>query len=245
MKIWEFFRNKEVWGKNKKEQIKYYKLTNQFDQTYGGCQWGKNITHTASGKGELCTKGWIHYYNDPLLAVFLNPIQADYNLKKAHLWECKVKGKIKGDSGLKFGATIVKTIKRIPLPKVTTEQRIKIGILCALKVYKKEYFVEWAKNWLSGKDRTETMAKATDKLAGEEYALTARVVGEADLTARAAEEAALAARAVAQEPTVLGTLAATEKAALAATAASIASKKDIDLLTITKKAVKEISLWVE
>jgi len=44
------------------------------------------------------------------------------------------------------------------LPKVTTEQRVRFAILCALKVYKKKKFTQWANRWLSGKDRTRNTA---------------------------------------------------------------------------------------
>ncbi|KKL58315.1 hypothetical protein LCGC14_2226540, partial [marine sediment metagenome] len=55
-----------------------YKLTDSNDQTYGKTQWGPGIEHAASGKGPLCTEGWLHAYTDPLLAVLLNPIHGNY-----------------------------------------------------------------------------------------------------------------------------------------------------------------------
>jgi len=43
-----------------------YKLTDIHSRTrpgqYNECQWGKGITHSASGKGPLCTESWIHVY---------------------------------------------------------------------------------------------------------------------------------------------------------------------------------------
>ncbi len=140
--------------------MRAYKLTDKDDQTYGKCQWGENTEHRVTGKGYLCSKGWIHFYKNPLLAVFLNFLHGNYDLDKAHLWECKVSGRIKEDRGLKWGASRVKTIKRIKLPKVTNEQRIEFGILCALEVYHEESFVKWAKNWLNGKDRSKAAAYA-------------------------------------------------------------------------------------
>ena len=107
---------------------KYYKLTDEKDQTYNQCQWGEGVEHTAPGEGKLCTEGWIHCYDHLLLAVFLNPIHGGYNLITAHLWECEVSGKIKEDRGLKFGVEKLKTLKRISLPIVTQEQRIRLRI---------------------------------------------------------------------------------------------------------------------
>jgi hypothetical protein len=50
--------------------LKVYKLTNENFQTFGGCQWGENITHITSGEGDLCGPGWLHYYDNPLLAAW-------------------------------------------------------------------------------------------------------------------------------------------------------------------------------
>jgi len=145
--------------------VKAYKLTDENNQTYGNCQWGENVEHRVEGKGNLCTNGWIHFYKNPLLAVLLNPLHGDYNLDTAHLWECNASGKTKEDRGLKWGASRVKTIKRVKLPKVTTKQRVKFGILCALEVYHEKGFVKWANNWLSGKDITADAARAVAHVA--------------------------------------------------------------------------------
>ena len=184
--------------------MKAFKLTDRADQTYGGCQWGEGVEHTAPGKGELCTNGWIHCTTHPLLAVLLNPIQGGYDLKTAHLWRCKATGKIKNGNGLKFGATKVKTIKRVSLPRITTEQRIRFGILCALEVYQVEHFVQWAQSWLSGEDRTRVVAwsaKATTldaqaDLAGQAACWAAEAAALADQDTWAAKDAAWAAKAL-------------------------------------------------
>lgn len=135
-----------------------YKLTNQKSQTYGQTQWGENITHTASGQGRLCGKGWIHVYESPKLAVLLNPIHADFD--DPLLWECQAAGRSKHDHGLKSGYTSVTTLRQIPLPVITAEQRVKFAILCALKVYENDNFRTWANQWLEGADRTRTAAWA-------------------------------------------------------------------------------------
>ncbi len=59
--------------------MKCYKITDKNDRTYGGCQWGKNVTHTADGQGDLCSEHWIHFYTDRFLAVIFNPIHGDYD----------------------------------------------------------------------------------------------------------------------------------------------------------------------
>lgn len=139
------------------------KLTDENDQTYGDTVWGENVTHTASGYGGLCAEGWIHYYDDPLLAVLLNPIHA--NFKSPHLWGVEVNGRTKKDHGLKFGTTSLTTIKRIPLPKITLEQKVIFGILCAMEVYHEEEFQRWGEHWIDGSDRSAEAAKAVAEAA--------------------------------------------------------------------------------
>jgi hypothetical protein len=143
--------------------MKAYKLTDKNNQTYNGCQWGENITHETDGVGELCGSGWIHFYDDPYLAVLFNPIHAKFN--NPILWEIETDGRIKQDKGLKFGATKVTTLKQIPLPEITSEQKVTFGILCAKEVYKEKQWNKWTDNWLSGKDRTTYAAHAANAAA--------------------------------------------------------------------------------
>jgi hypothetical protein len=134
-----------------------YKLTDENDKTFGGCRWGAGVTVPTSGEGELCGPGWTHWYTDPLLAVLLNPIHGVYDLATAHLWEGE--GAVgKTDYGLKVGCTAGTTIRRIALPVVTAEQRVRFGILCALRRYRDAAYVSWATEWLSGQDRSEEAA---------------------------------------------------------------------------------------
>jgi hypothetical protein len=134
-----------------------YKLTDEKDQTYNGMQWGPGVSHETDGVGELCGPGWLHYYDDPLLAVFLNPAHGNFDPETMHLWECLPEGIIREDKGVKFGCTKLTTLEKISLPKVSMTQKITFGILCAVEVYDKwEYFDKgkiwrsWANEWLSG-----------------------------------------------------------------------------------------------
>ena len=137
--------------------MKAYKLTDKDDRTYGGCQWGKNVTHKANGRGVLCTEGWIHYYGDPVLALFLDPLHGDFG-STAHLWEVEVSGKVETDCGLKFGTTELTTLKRLRKKKITRKHRVRFAILCAKEVYHDKAWNEWADAWLDGTDRTHAAA---------------------------------------------------------------------------------------
>jgi Cu/Ag efflux protein CusF len=193
-----------------------YKLTDEKMQTYCGYQWELQEWKETSGEGELCSPGWLHYYSDPLLAAFLNPIHA--NFAAPRLFQVEVAGKVKEEHGLKLGCTKMRLVKELEMPAVTMEQRVKFGILCALEVYKEPQFVAWAANWLDGTDRSKEATAAT--------------AADAWAPARAAAWAAVAARAAAR---AADAYAANAAAWAPARAAEI---KDIDLVAIAKKAME-------
>ncbi len=159
------------------------KLTDQNDMTQGNTQWGVNVTHKAKrGKPELCADTVIHFYGHPLLAVLLNPLHAD--IKNPHLWEAKGKSVI--HDGLKGGCKSLTTTKCIPLPEITTNQKVHFAILCALEVYHDAEFERWATQWLKNEDRTRAAAEAAEAAARAAWAAWAA----RDATWAAAREAA-------------------------------------------------------
>ena len=113
--------------------------------------------------------------------MFLNPIHADF--KNPILWEAE--GNVeKNDHGLKVGVKRLTTIRQIPLPDVSDEQRIKFGILCAKRVCKDKKWNSWADNWLSGQDRSTAAAAAAAA-----YAAFAAIAAAAAAFAAAAADA--------------------------------------------------------
>ena len=154
--------------------MKCYKITDKNDRTYGGCQWGENVTHIADGQGNLCSEHWIHFYTDTSLAVVINPINGYYDPETMHLWECEAEiGK--DDNGLKFGTTKLTTLKRIAIPSISKAAKIRFAIYCALEVYKDKDFAQWADDWLSGENRSEVAARAAARAAAKEAAWAAEV----------------------------------------------------------------------
>jgi hypothetical protein len=154
--------------------MKKYKLTNQELQTYKDCQWEIGVSKTTSGEGNLCSSGWLHYYDNPLLAILLNPIHAD--IKNPRLFECKAEGKHLSDRGLKGGCTKMTLIKEITVPEISKEQKIAFGILCSLEVYKETKYKKWAENWLNNTDRSADAAYAYAYAAYAAYAYAADVI---------------------------------------------------------------------
>ena len=191
-----------------------YKLTNELMQTYNNTQWTLRKWKETDGNGKLCSKGWLHYYSDPLLAVFLNPIHANFIYPR--LFEIEVAGDIKEDRGLKFGCTRMRLLQELDLLKVTLEQRIKFGILCALEVTADPAFVKWAQGWLDGTDRSSTAAYA----AAEAAEAAAYAAADAAYAAARAARAAYAAYAAAWA------------------AADATEVKPLDLIKIAQKAME-------
>jgi hypothetical protein len=162
-----------------------YKLTNQNNMTHNNTRWGEGVTHETDGSGELCGPGWLHFYHSAELAAIMNPIHAQ--IKNPKLWECEAEGQLKDDRGLKGGCTRLTTLRESNLPGVTSEQRIRFGILCARKVFggKSEVWDRWSEDWLSGRDRSLESARAA-------YAAWVTTYGAAARAARAAAYAAAA-----------------------------------------------------
>ena len=141
------------------------KLTNQAGQTYGGTQWGPDVTHTATGGGlSLCSDGWIHCYRSPLEAVLFNPMGADFANPRA--WTIRTHGPTFSDVG-KMGAKTVTTLREVPLPVVTSNARIRWSILVCLAAQDDlpGGWEAWADAWLSGDDRSLASARAARNVA--------------------------------------------------------------------------------
>jgi len=250
--------------------MRKFKLTDQNMQTHNGYQWELGVWREAEGdpKQNLCSDGWLHCYDSPLLAVLHNPIHA--GIENPRLFEVEVDGETKNDWGLKCGYRSMRLTRELNLPHVTTEQRIRYAIFCALSVCDDPAFIQWAEDWLSGKNRSaeaaeaaawaaraaaEAATRAAAAEAAAEAGWAARAAAEAAEAARiAAEAAAWAAEAAAWAATRAAVAEAAAEAAWAARAATEAAKAariaaeaawaaraaaSIDLQTLAEKAVSE------
>jgi len=192
-----------------------------------------------SGEGDLCGPGWYHCYQHPLLAVLLNPINAD--IPYPRLWEIEVSGKCKHDYGLKSGYQSMTLIKELPLPEITLTQRVAFGILCALEVYKDPAFIEWANAWLRGDDRSVRSSEVAGDAAASRDAWSDPKAASAALSAWANSRAALAtfraATARASARASARAFAKTAEKTAAWAAAKAASNMPLDLISLAEKAV--------
>jgi hypothetical protein len=204
-----------------------YKLTDSCGKTRNGTQWGPGISHSGTGEGKLCGPGWIHAYEHPLVAVLMNPIHA--NFKNPRLWEAEGEVGLR-DGQLKCGCRTLTTVREIPLPAITTEMRVRFGILCAKEVCAYPAWIAWADKWLSGEDRTQAAA-----------AIAARATVEARGVMWPTEAAAWAARAAVEARATIAARAtvearAAEAAQAAAWAAAWSVGHGIDVFEIAEKA---------
>jgi len=190
-----------------------YKLTDKDGYTRRGLSgetlWAPGVTRETSGKGDLCTSGWLHAYEHPILAVLHDPIHGEYG-DFARMWKCDtLDGVIKRDGQMKLGTTKLKVIKEVKKPEVTVEQRVAYAIACSLRIYVEESYVMWAEGWLSGKNRTYESAKAAESAFwsaesaawAEMWAVRAAMWAAEDAATWEAEEAARETTRAARETT--------------------------------------------
>jgi hypothetical protein len=186
-----------------------YKLTDRNMQTYGGTQWRLGETRRASGEGDLCGPGWLHAYEHSLLAVLHNPAHANFPEDNILLFSGNTgAGIIEREGQLKLGTTELTLTEEMPLPVVTNEQRVAYGIYAALEVCPAPWFVTWAQDWLSGKDRSRAAAWAAKSAA---WAAKSAAWAMAD-TGRSAAWAAWAAKWAADSEKSLDLVICAEKA---------------------------------
>jgi hypothetical protein len=143
--------------------MKLYKLTDNNNKTRpmydNAMTWGENVTNKTRGPyNRLCTQDVIHAYEDPRVAVIMMPVHVCFDRPK--LWEAEG-DVVARDGQLKVGVKSLTTIKEIPLPKITDEQKIRIAIFCVLEGSTDDIFIQWANKWLSGEDRTTPTAIST------------------------------------------------------------------------------------
>lgn len=131
-----------------------YKLTTQDMKTrpgkYNEVTWvvGEWVTADGDTACGLCSAAYIHWYTDPLLAIMLNPAHAD--IENPRLWECETGGQEVLDYGLKGGSRSLRLLREIPVPIITTRQRVHFAILCVRAICKDRVWNELADLFLNG-----------------------------------------------------------------------------------------------
>jgi len=219
--------------------MKYYKLTDKNHETTNHTKWGEGITHKATGRGkDLCSEAVIHCYDHPLKAAFFNCIHASFD--EPILWEGKAVRIVANDQ-TKIGCKQFTTERIIPLPQITTEQRVTIAILCAKEVYKDSGWNKWADSYLNNKDRSSRAAyAAADAARDAAYADDAAYAAYAARGAAAARAYAAAAAADADAADDAAYAAADAARDAAYAAFDAARDAGVDILTIILKVIKDV-----
>jgi hypothetical protein len=175
--------------------------------------------HEASGEGGLCTDGVLHDYDDPWIAVVMNPAHA--NIADPIMYETERAGEIFTD-GLKSGCKRLRLSRQVHIPDVPLVQRVAFGVLAALQVWRNPDFGAWAENWLSGVDRSGPDAARVARAAARADADAAVAANAAANAAVRAAESADADAADAADAAHVAAYAAAASAAAAAVAATTA-----------------------
>ena len=224
------------------ETMKLYKLTNARGYTreeHLNClQWGKGIIYEAAGAAgqPLCTSGLMHCYLHKLVAVLCDCLDGNYG-PDGRLWKCTGEGEFLSD-GLQGGFRKLTSLEEVPLPKITMEERVHWGILCAIEVFDEELFSNWAKGWVSANRQENGAMQVVRTLGAYGYSHPKYKASLAGYYA--ARAAAKAAGANADWDAFAG-MEAGELAANAATAAAEAAAvagKDIDFGALAERAVE-------
>ena len=191
-----------------------YKLITQDRKTRGGCpnettwpigEWREATGNLLQG---LCSDAYIHCYSDPYLAMFLNPIHT--NITDPIVCEVEVDGECTHDGQIKSGYRSMRVVRDLDIPAPTMEQYVEFAIRCAMSLPgSAPEFVQWATDWLTGKDRSA--AAAADAAAHAAYVAATDVATHA--AAAVAAVAATYAVAVAHAADVAATTVAATVAA--------------------------------
>ena len=149
---------------NARTWLPCWKLTDADHRTRGGTQWGEGVTNPCGvldGRNGLCSGSWYHAYESPYIGLLLNPTHAD--IANPVLWQAEYRGAVTDDSGRKFGATELRTVRIVEAPVVTHTHRVAFAIYCAAQILtesRNEVWFSWAYKWLSGEDRSANAANA-------------------------------------------------------------------------------------
>lgn len=143
--------------------MRIFKLTNARDQTYNNFQWtpGKTEVITTHISRRLCSSSYFHVYEDPLLAVLMDPSQGGWirngsseqgnyaliennpnpPLTTAHLWVGWGSDQdSKTDGTLKWGVRQCRLDRRLSMPIISHQHRYEIAIRSALAALTNYYY---------------------------------------------------------------------------------------------------------
>jgi len=205
-------------------------------RTYYEFQWELGKWYETTGEGDLCSSGWFHFYSDPLVGLFLNPVHI--SIENPRLFRAEVEGKFLNDNKTKYGYSRARLIEELPVPQISPVQQVRFAILCAKEVYKGKKWNKWANNWLSGKNRTEESAAGAAYTAKSTAENTFHATKNAESAFYATKSATIAFYVTKSTMIAFYAAKSAESAADSAVRSATQNKK-IDLIGIARKAMEE------
>lgn len=221
-----------------------YKLTRKDCTTYNGYAYTPGVWHVAPGKGNLCSDGWLHAYEHPLLALLHNPIHAALPETDMLLWEASGDGVVLKDGQMKLGVERLRLDKQLEITHPTLEQRVAYGILAVVIVCNDPQWRQWAKDWLGGiRGRSSKTAVVNAIYAAANAVNAANAAAYVAYAAHAA--AAYAASAAADAAAYDARAVASAAYAAANDARAVANRATINLIHCAEAACGDPSKWVQ
>lgn len=164
-----------------------YKITDEKGYTRRGTfnevLWEQDKRLVTSGKGNIDSDGFIHFYRSPLLAILHSPIHVMFS-PSVRLWECEVSGNVVHNDYILSGCSDLMIVREIEKPHISYISKIAYAILCAKPFCINPFcnrveINNWADDWLSNKDRSAETANIVYKT----FANSVPVINQAVLAA--------------------------------------------------------------
>ena len=130
----------------------FYLITDSNNKTWRDVTWEENITHEQNDNPNYL----FSVYDDPILAHMMN--SAYEGFKNPNIWLAE--GEVTNSFEFRYECSKLTAKKQIQVNVPTDDQRIAFAILCSIQIVSNPIYKEWAKNYLSGNDRTKEKAES-------------------------------------------------------------------------------------
>ena len=130
----------------------FYLITDSNNKTWRDVTWEENITHEQNDNPNYL----FSVYDDPILAHMMN--SAYEGFKNPNIWLAE--GKVTNSFEFRYECSKLTAKKQIQVNIPTDDQRIAFAILCSIQIVSNPIYKKWAKNYLSGNDRTKEKAES-------------------------------------------------------------------------------------
>ena len=126
-----------------------YLLANAENNTWRGSRIlpGHSV-FSSKADNNIVTRNAFEFGDSPLVAIMLNPWHAELDSPKMLEFQFSQVALVKDDPRINM------QVREIETPSVTTDQKIVFALMVLTEVYENESFMQWAKHWICGSDRS-------------------------------------------------------------------------------------------